>query len=158
MTGNIKNIFISHVHKDDAGLSNLKGLLSKHGMSVRDGSINSDKPNNATSHNYIKTQILAPRIRWASALLVYISPETKNSEWVNWEIEYAAKLGKRIIGVWENGAKECNIPVALDNYADAVVGWRGTVIIDAINGKINNWENSDGSPHAIRSIIRINCG
>lgn len=158
MSAETKNIFISHVHKDDAGLSDLKNLLAKHGMSVRDGSINSDKPNNATSPGYIKSQILAPRIQWASTLLVYITPQTKNSEWVNWEIEYAAKYGKRIVGVWEHGAKECNIPDALDNYADAVVGWRGEAIIDAINGKINNWENSDGTFRSARLITRYSCG
>jgi antiphage defense system Thoeris ThsB-like protein len=37
--------------------------------------------------DYIEAQILAPQIQWASTLVVYITPDTKNSEWVNWEIE-----------------------------------------------------------------------
>jgi hypothetical protein len=157
MQDEIKNVFISHVHEDDDGLGDIKGLLSKHRMAVRDGSINSDKPNNARNHNYIKSEILAPRIKWASTLLVYISPKTKTSDWVNWEIEYAAKCGKRIVGVWAHGANECDIPEALDEYADAVVGWRGERVIDAINGKINNWENSDGTLRGPRQIVRISC-
>ena len=44
-----KNVFISHVHEDDAGLDDLKSLLRSKGMEVRDSSINSDRPNNAQS-------------------------------------------------------------------------------------------------------------
>ena len=156
MANDTKNVFISHGHEDDAGLGKMKDLLSKHGMSIRDSSINSDKPNNASSPEYIKSQILAPQIQWAGTLLVYISPQTKNSDWVNWEIEYAHRLGKRIIGVWERGANECDIPEALDNYADAVVGWRGERIIEAING-IDTWEKSDGTTFSPRYISRFSC-
>lgn len=158
MADETKNLFISHVHKDDAELGKLKDLLANHGMSVRDSSITSDKPNNAQSPDYIKSHILVPQIRWASTLLVYISPQTKNSVYVNWEIEYAAKCDKRIVGVWEHGASECDVPDALNDYADAVVGWRGERIIDAINGKTYDWENSDGTSKTPRAITRYSCG
>ncbi len=77
MVNETKNVFISHVHEDDSGLGKLKDLLANHGMTIRDSSINSDRPNNATSPGYIKSQILAPQIQWAGTLLVYISPQTK---------------------------------------------------------------------------------
>jgi hypothetical protein len=76
--------------------------------------------------------------------ICYVSPETKDSDWVNWEIEYAAKQEKRIVGVWAHGENECNLPSALEEYADAVVGWNGDSIIDAINGK-DGWEKPDGN-------------
>lgn len=141
----IKNVFISHVHKDDAGLGKLKDLLASKGMAIRDSSIHTGKFNNASDESYIKTQILAPAINWAGVFICYVSPQTKDSAWVNWEIEYAAKQGKRIIGVWEHGEKECDLPAALTEYADAVVGWNGDAIIDAINGK-DTWEKPDGGP------------
>jgi hypothetical protein len=147
-----KNVFISHIHEDDAGLSDLKNLLSKNGMDVRDGSINSSKPNEAKSADYIKSGILAPQINWASTLIVYITPETQTSEWVNWEIEYAAKCEKQIVGVWAHGCNECEIPVALDEYAHAVVGWHGTSIVDAINGNCEAWEGPSGEKRPRRSV------
>lgn len=61
-----KNIFISHVHEDDEGLGKLKDLLKRHGMTVRDYSISADKPNNAHEENYIKYDILAPKINQSS--------------------------------------------------------------------------------------------
>ena len=145
MSANIRNLFISHIHEDDEGLARLKNLAARHGMNCRDASITTDKFNSATNDDYIKYQILAPRINWASVLAVYISPETRRSPWVEWEIEYAHKQGKRIVGVWEWGARECELPEALDRYADAVVGWNGESIIDAINGNSNEWRKPDGS-------------
>lgn len=138
-----RNVFISHVHKDDHGLQKLKDLLAPKGLEVRDSSIHTGKFNKATDEHYIKTQILAPAINWAGVFICYVSPQTKDSDWVNWEIEYAAKQGKRIVGVWEHGEKECDIPHALSEYADALVGWNGDSIIDAINGQ-DKWEKPDG--------------
>ena len=158
MADETKNIFISHIHEDDEGLGKLKGLLKDNGMTVRDDSINADNPNNAHSEEYIKSQILAPRIRQSSTLVVYISPETKDSNYVNWEIEYAERQGKRIVGVWAHGENECEVPNALDKYSNAIVGWTGNRIIDAINGKINNGENPDGTQRSLRPISRHNCG
>jgi len=53
MADEIKNVFISHVHEDDAGLGKLKDLLAKDGMTIRDYSINADKANKAKSPEYI---------------------------------------------------------------------------------------------------------
>src|SRR4051794_35661325 len=99
----------------------MKSLLAEHGHEVRDSSVTStSKPNNATDPDYIKTQPLAPAIDWASTLVFLISPATRNSEWVNWEIDYAQEHEKRIVGVWSRGAAECDVPEALERYADAV--------------------------------------
>jgi Thoeris protein ThsB, TIR-like domain len=75
MADDIKNVFISHVHEDDAGLADLKALIAKGGLTVRDSSINSSNPNEAKDPDYIKSQILAPQIQWASTLLVYMTPQ-----------------------------------------------------------------------------------
>ena len=158
MADDLRNIFISHRHEDDPGLGKFKSLLEKNGMRVRDYSVSSDNPNNAHSEEYIKSKILKPRIEACGCFVVYISPHTKDSPYVNWEIEYAHRLGKRIVGVWAHGEKGCEIPKALDDYADAIVGWAGDSIVDAINGKINGWNNPDGSECGSRDIERYSCG
>ncbi len=157
MANEIKNVFISHVHEDDEGLGDLKNLVAKHGLDVRDSSITSEKPNAAKDPDYIKQQILGPQIEWASTLVVYVSPDTKDSEWVNWEIEYANKLDKRIVGVWERGASQCEVPEALDHYGDALVSWHGESIVDAITGKSNAWFGCEGQLHEYRPIKRHKC-
>jgi hypothetical protein len=157
MTADRTHVFISHVHEDDHRLEPLKDLLATAGMDVRDGSINSDKPNNATDPDYIKAEILAPRIEWASVLVVLITPDTRNSEWVTWEIECAEKKGKRIVGVWDHGEAQCEIPEALERYADAVVGWQAERVKDAIEGRINEKDTADGTPASMRDTPRYSC-
>ncbi len=157
MSNTTRNLFISHIHKDDEGISKVKEIAEQHGMTVRNGSITSDRPNSATSEDYIKYRILAPRINWASVLVVYITPETRHRPWVDWEIEYAHKQGKRVIGVWAWGAKDCEVPEALKHYGDAVVGWNGESIVDAINGESNNWHKANGDSWDYRRIRRYSC-
>ncbi len=157
MPDEVRNIFMSHIHEDDGTLSQLKDLVSKSGVEVRDGSINADKPNRATNADYIKSEILAPRIQWASVLVVLVSPQTLTSSWVDWEIEYAHKLGKRIVGVWVRGARGADLPDALDKYADAVVGWNSEKAVDAIAGASNDWMTPSGEPWSTREIARFSC-
>jgi len=142
-----KNIFISHVHEDDALLPKLKDLISNAGMEVRDGSINSDKPNAASNEDYIKREILAPRIQWASTLVVLITHDTAQSDWVNWEIKYAIEQGKNVVGVYAQGATDADIPEGLAKHAAAIVGWQSDRVVDAINGDITGWDDpATGSP------------
>jgi hypothetical protein len=153
----INNIFISHIHEDDHKIIAMKDLLAANGFNVRDSSINSSSPNRAHDRDYIKSGILAPRIRWAGAMVVLISPETRSHPWIDWEVEYAQKTDTRIVGVWTHGANECDIPEALELYADAIVGWQAERIKGAICGDISNWETSEGKVRAAREIQRISC-
>lgn len=157
MADTTKNVFISHIHEDDADVTAMKDLLAKSGYEVRDASINSSKPNEANNPDYIKSQILAPRIQWAGVFVVLISPGTHESDWVNWEIDYAHKQGKRIVGVWAHGAKDSDLPGELDEYADALVGWQSDAIIDAINGKNNEWQKPTGESFPKRKIAHYSC-
>lgn len=157
MAEDVKNVFISHIGEDVEGLNKLKDLVQGNGMTFRDYTPKADNPNNAHNEDYIKSKILAPRIQASNTVLVYISPETKDSDYVNWEIEYAQKHDKRIVGVWSLGNKGCEVPAALEDYADAVVGWNGSRIIDAINGKVERWENPDGTECEPRDIKRYSC-
>ena len=152
-----RNVFISHIHEDDEGLKRFKDLLQRKDFQIRDSSISSGTPNDASNEDYIKGDILAPRIQWAGTLVVYISPETRESPWVDWEIKYAHRLGKRIVGIWAHGENECDVPDALDQFADAVVGWDGNRIVDAITGEINDWTSPSGEPRTPRAIARYSC-
>lgn len=156
-----KNVFISHVHEDDQLLPKLKDLISKAGMDVRDGSITSEKPNDAKNPDYIKEKYLKPRIEWASTLVVLISHDTAQSEWVNWEIKYAVEQGKSVIGVFAQGATDADIPEELAKHAAAVVGWQGDRIVDAINGEFTGWDDpTTGRPRAKGewTVQRFSCG
>lgn len=149
-------MFVSHLHEDDARIEDLKDLVADRGLAIRDSSINAARPNRAKDPDYIKHEILAPRIDWAGTMVVLISPETKDSEYVAWEIEYAARTETRIVGVYTRGSADCDMPDGLDDYADAIINWNGDVIVDAIRGA-DVFRDPDGTPRQPRDIARHNC-
>lgn len=157
MTDKVCNVFISHIHEDDHRLEPLKKMLSDNGCEARDSSITNEKPNDAKDPDYIMRDILQPRIDWCGAMIVLVTPDTKDSDWVNREIEYAAKQGKRIIGVWDLGEKGCELPEKLDELGDILVAWRADQVIDAIFGKINDWRDPKGDPIPPRDIPHYCC-
>jgi hypothetical protein len=151
------NVFISHIHEDDHKLARLKELLAGQDVELRDSSIHKGKPNSAKDPDYIKSGVLAPQIKWAGTLVVLVSHGTHESPWVEWEIEYAAGEGKRIVGVWDQGAQDADLPEGLRDYASAIVGWNGERIADAIMGTFDGSEMADGRPWPERPIARYTC-
>jgi len=151
------NIFIPHYGGDEKYINKLKDLIDKNGnYEIRDSSIVESEPNNATNTEYIKS-IIRPKIDWAGKILVMIGPKTHERDWVNWEIEYAAKNGdKSIIGVFLQGATDADIPKALNEYGDACVTWNSDKIISAIEGE-PIWMNSQGNIRQNVDIKRQSC-
>lgn len=137
-------------------MSALKSLLSGRGLDIRDASITSDRPNQASNADYIKQKILRPGIQWAGKVIVIITQDTKNHPWVDWEIDYANTKNKPIFGVWARGSAGCEIPEPLDRHAHAIVGWNSDRIIRALNGEYI-FENSDGSQRSPQHIERHPC-
>jgi len=146
MEDKTKNIFVSHQHNDAEKIEAFKQLIGKHGINMRDSSIYESKlKNNATNEQYIKYELIKPQIDWAGTVVVLIGKDTAKSDYVNWEIKTAAEMGKRVVGVFLQNAKDEDIPLELNEYGRALVGWNGDKIVAAINGE-DTWEKSDGSP------------
>lgn len=147
---NRRHIFISHHHADDAAVDKLTGLLQRSGYDIRNSSIRAKPANQARlDRGEVKDEtirrLLRMKISWASRVVVLIGKETHRRPWVNWEIEQAHKLGKRIVGVYERGGTEADKPEALERYASAIVGWNSENIMSAIDGEENPFECPDGT-------------
>ena len=141
---NIKNVFISHHGEDDEHVQELKSKLAERGCQIRNSSVDSTKPNELENESKIK-EMLKERISWASTLICLIGYETYNREWVEWEIEQAHLMGKKIIGVFAYGAaQDAEIPEALDKYRDSLVGWQFDKIIDALENDNYYSETPEG--------------
>lgn len=146
MEDKTKNIFVSHQHNDADKIEVLKSLIGKHGINMRDSSIYESKiKNNATNEQYIKYELIKPQISWAGTVVVLIGKDTAKSDYVNWEIKTAGEMGKRIVGVYLQGAKEGDVPEELNEYGHALVGWNGDKIVRAIGGEDMDWEKPDGN-------------
>ena len=150
----IKNVFVSHYHEDEDTIGAMKELLGND-YSIRNYSVTSDKYNRAQNEDYIKS-LLRPLINEVSTFICLIGPKTHDSEWVDWEIREAERMGKQIIGVYIYGAKDSDIPPALEEFADAIVGWRRDSIINAMNG-VSAFEKADGTLRNNVAGSRVTC-
>lgn len=146
-----KNVFISHHGKDDGHITKLKDLLKSKDYVLRNSSIDSSKPNQATSDPYIQ-KLLREGIKWAGTTLVLIGQNTHTREWVNWEIEQSEKAGNRIVGIYIRGATDADVPEAFEKFGHALVGWNSDKMIDAIEGTCDDWNKPDGTPWTNRFI------
>jgi hypothetical protein len=148
-----RHVFISHHHADDQKVDQLTQLLAKDGSDVRNSSVRMKPANQRRmDEGRVKDEtikrLLRMKISWSSTVVVLIGKETHSRPWVNWEIEQAAKQGKRIVGVYAHGGTDAEKPDALEKYGSAIVAWNSASIVDAIEGKSNNFENSDGTARA----------
>ena len=138
-----KHVFVSHHHADDAHVSNMTSLLARNGFEIRNSSIRAKPANQRrleqglVSDRTIK-RLLSMKMAWASTVVVLIGSGTAARDWVNWEIERASALGKRIVGVYVRGGTQADIPPALDDHATTIVNWNSDSIIDAIEGRGGN--------------------
>lgn len=151
MPDKIKNVFVSHHHKDDASVDGLTRMLSGKGYQLRNSSIRVKPENrNRLEQNKVSdrtiARLLRMKMRWASQVIVVIGKETHQRRWVNWEIKVAHQLGKPIIGVYEKGLRDqVELPENLEKYATSRVGWRSESVIGALEGK-SQFQNPDGMP------------
>ena len=79
---------------------------------------------------------------------------------MDWEIKYAVQQGKRVVGVFAQGATDADIPEELGKCGDAaIVGWQGDRVVDAINGDIGEWDDpQSGEPRSPEWVInRYRC-
>ena len=145
-----RHVFISHHHADDNKVDQLTDLLNKTGSDVRNSSVRMKPANQRRmDEGRVKDEtirrLLRMKISWASTVVVLIGKDTHTRPWVDWEITQAAKQGKRIVGIYAYGGTDAEKPAALERYGSAVVAWNTDSIIDAIEGKSNQFQNSDGT-------------
>ncbi len=157
-----RHVFISHHHADDQAVTDLTTLLSNRGYDIRNSSIrakpaNQERLKNGLIKDAVLKRLLRMKISWASTVVVLVGKETHSRPWVNWEIEQANAQGKRIVGVYERGGTEADIPPALEKYASSIVAWNSDSVMGAIDGTDHPFQNPDGTSrgatHARVSVI-----
>ncbi len=151
------NLFVSHKGEDESKIETFKKMMEKRGYDFRDSSIKESEPNRANNEEYIKSTYLQPAIDWAGTVVVLIGNNTHKSDWVDWEIKYAFKQGKTIIGVYLFGEADSKLPEALKNYATSCVSWNADKIDEVIKTKRILWEDQNGNPAAPNSASHGTC-
>lgn len=100
--------FISFHHKDMHAKALLKAQAKNKNIPLHFTSTSQDKP----FSNKWKTRV-KKRIQNSSSVLVPIGKDTYRSKAVNWEIEQARKMGKKVVGVQIHKGKHHRLPPAM---------------------------------------------
>lgn len=142
------NVFISHFWKDDDKVQKLKQRLSDKGYSIKNYSVDSTKhTRKKTPSDAVIKRFLRMQVNWSGTFICLIGPRTYTRKWVNYEIEQAHKLGKKIVGVYTHGNNEkVELPSNFKKYGGATIGWNSLdKLVDIMNGKEIPVENQSGN-------------
>lgn len=156
----VKNIFISHYHKDDGHVQRLKQRLKTSGYDVRNSSVDSTKYQNIKpSTKYIQRH-LSRCVRWSGTFICLIGEKTYSRPWVNYEIQQAHKFGKKIVGIYKYGCNDnVELPKSFKKYGETLIGWNSIDKLgDILDNKVTPFETPSGSqPVPLFNLTRINC-
>lgn len=73
---------------------------------------------------------LRAQMRDAHAFLILSGMYVAHSDWIEFEIDFAARIGRPIIGIRPWGSER--VPAAVQNAATEIVGWNTDAIVRAI--------------------------
>jgi hypothetical protein len=73
---------------------------------------------------------LRGQMRPADVFLILGGMYATRSEWIDFELSFARRIGRPIIGIKPWGAQV--MPIAVTNVASVIVGWNGGSIVQAI--------------------------
>jgi hypothetical protein len=126
-----RSVFISFAAEDLNEVNLLRGQAKNEnaGFEMIDRSLHD--PFESERAEYIKAGI-RDRINQASVTLVYLSKDTANSKWVDWEIRESVRLGKGVIGVFQGDVPPTPLPKALVEIKAKVVSWNHVDVAKAI--------------------------
>ena len=123
------HIFISHAWRYNQQYETVLTWLKESGLVFRNYSVPRCNPFAVQSTSRLEQSITA-QIRPASCVIILSGMYAAHSDWIEYEIREAVRMGKYIIGVRPRGQER--IPLIIQNNADVMVGWNSSSVIGAI--------------------------
>jgi hypothetical protein len=117
-----RNVFLSFAVEDVAEVNLLRGQARNEKSDIEFNDWSVREPYDSARADYIRLKI-RERIAQSSTTVVYVSENTPQSKWVNWEIEESIRLGKRVIAVYRGDTAPKQVPSALGKSAIKPIPW-----------------------------------
>lgn len=126
-----RHIFISFAYEDLDDVNLLRGQAKNENSALEFDDYSVRDAFDSENSDYIRSKI-RERIEKTSVTLVYLTPESANSKWVNWEISESLKMGKGVVGVYKGGKLPTQLPSEFTNNKLEAVKWGHSEINGAI--------------------------
>jgi len=117
-----KNVFISFAQEDENEVNLLRGQAKNQNSDLEFNDFSVKEPYDSQRREYIQQRI-RERIRQCSMTVVYLSSNTPQSRWVEWEAEESIRLGKRVIATHSGTAPPADLPDFIRRHGIRIVPW-----------------------------------
>jgi len=126
-----RNVFISFAYEDIQNVNLLRGQAINENSNIEFNDWSLKEPFNSARAEYIK-QGIRGKIHQSSVTMVYVSDNTSDSNWVNWEIKESIRQGKGVIAVYKGDSPPSKLPDAIIENNVKLVKWTHVGLADAI--------------------------
>jgi hypothetical protein len=123
------HIFVSHAWKYDDAYMTAISWLDDSNISYSNYSVPEHDPIDANNTAKLKKALTA-QISPANIVIIIAGMYATYSQWMDYEIDEAVRLGKTIIGIKPWGQER--IPKKIQDNATELVGWNSASLISAI--------------------------
>jgi hypothetical protein len=122
LQGGKRNVFISFATEDIDEVNLLRAHAKNENSDIEFNDHSVREPYDSERAGYIRQKI-GERIARASVTVVYLSENTAQSRWVEWEVEKSVELGKRVVAVHSNDQPRGRMPGWVERHGVRVVPW-----------------------------------
>ena len=127
-----RSVFISFSSEDLKEVNLLRGQAKNENSDLEFIDRSLQKPFDSKDAEYIKRGI-RERIRQSSITVCYLSENTAQSKWVDWEIRESIALGKGVIAMYKGDSLPDKIPSAIKEFKIKLVPWAHKRLSQAID-------------------------
>ena len=127
-----RHVFISFSTEDLDEVNLLRGQAKNENSSLEFDDYSLKEPFDSENAEYVR-QGLREKIRLSSVTVVYLTENSADSKWVDWEIRESIRLGKGVVGMFKGDRSPPRLPPALREAKAEIVPWRHKELTDAIN-------------------------
>lgn len=131
------NVFISFSCEDLDEVNLLRGQAKNENSDIEFNDWSLKKPFDSKEADYIKRGI-RERIRQCSVTVAYISDQTADSKWVNWEIQESIAMGKGVVAMHKGDKAPAQLPKAVTDNNVPIVSWNQKELAKAIQKQSGN--------------------
>lgn len=124
-----KHIFISHAWKYNVDYYTILRWLDESLIVYHNYSVPEHDPLDAGNTRKLKTA-LTEQMRHANIVIIIAGMYANNSDWIQYEIDEAVRMGKKIIAIKPRG--NIYLPLAVQKAANKIVAWNRNSLLEAI--------------------------
>jgi hypothetical protein len=127
-----RNVFISFASEDLNEVNLLRGQAQNENSTLEFNDWSLKDPFDSNNSEYIRRGI-RERIKQSSLTICYVTENSVNSRWVDWEVRETIKLGKKAVAVYKGDKPPKHLPPVISELKIETISWNHDQINKAID-------------------------